>query len=418
MCLVAVSVLLACVLLVTGVLYEYFSRIQRGELRTQTRLAAQGVARQGQDYFTGLDAGLFRVTWVGPDGRVLYETGAPCAGMESHLDREEIRQALREGFGESARYSRTMTERFFYAAQRLPDGSVLRLAGRQYTVWGLLLGALQPILLLSAGAVGLSLLLALRLTRNIVSPINELDLEAPGAVYPELQPLVDRIGRQKRREFTANVSHELKSPLHTISGSAELLKEGLVRPEDVPRFSGRIYAEAQRMIVLVDDIIALSRLDEGGEGLAWEETDLYSLAGEAVDSLADRARAAQVRLTLTGGRAPLRGVPQLLRAIVSNLCDNAIKYNRPGGRVDVEVARRERGIVLTVSDTGVGIPEEDRERVFERFHRVDKSRSKEVGGTGLGLSIVKHAAQLHQAEVRLDSQTGQGTTVTVRFPNP
>ncbi len=417
MCMAALSVLFACVLLIMGLLYDYFSRLQQEQLRIQTRLVVQGVSAQGRDYFTDLDTGIYRVTWVGAEGTVVYDTGLDAAAMDSHLGREEIREAVQNGYGESVRYSDTLTERFFYVAQRLPDGSVVRLAGRQYTVWVLLLGILQPIILVAALAVVLCLVLASRLTRKIVAPLNGLDLETPGAVYPELQPLIDRIGSEKRREFTANVSHELKTPLQTISGSAELLKDGLVRPEDVAQFSGRIYTEAQRLISLVNDIMALSRLDEGGQDLPWEKTDLYALAEETLLSLKSRAAAAQISLDLRGGYAPLFGVPQLLKGIVFNLCDNAVKYNRPGGSVSVEVVRREGEVVLSVSDTGIGIPEEDRERVFERFYRVDKSRSKEVGGTGLGLSIVKHGVRLHGASIQLDSAVDRGTVVTVRFPN-
>ena len=541
-CLACLAVFLSSLVLIMGALYGYFSRAQLRQLQVETALAAQGVSRDGADYFDRLDVSGLRFTWIAADGSVLYDSASDSSAMENHLEREEIQQALSTGTGTSTRYSSTLLERLLYAAQRLPDGTVLRLASSQYSVVTITLGTLQPILLVAVIAVVLALVLASRLSKRLVRPLNELDLDDPlsndcadelapllrridsqqrqlraqqsqlrqrreefaavtnnmsegllllsakGAVLSinpaaarllgtdkdcvgqdllsvnrslELQNLIAqaRAGRraeavlplsagsyqidanpvvsdgavsgvavlmfdvteresaeQMRREFTANVSHELKTPLHSISGCAELLLNGMVKSEDVERFSRQIYTEAQRMITLVDDIIRLSRLDEGAEGMQWETVDLFSLAEDTVRRLSSTAQAADVSLTLTGEGVSIRGIPQLLEGIVYNLCDNAIKYNRPGGSVTVNVRRTPGWAQLSVADTGIGIPPEHQGRVFERFYRVDKSHSKEVGGTGLGLSIVKHAARIHNAQLDLRSTPGEGTTITVRFP--
>ena len=242
------------------------------------------------------------------------------------------------------------------------------------------------------------------------------DGEISGAALLLLDVTEKEQAEQLRREFTANVSHELRTPLTSICGCAELLKSGMVRPEDVASFGGSIYAEAQRMVRLVDDIISLSRLDEGAADLKREPVDLYAIARTAVSSLQGKAEESGVRLELTGESVPMEGIPQLLSGIVTNLCDNAIKYNRPGGSVQAEVSRTPSAVRLCVRDTGIGIPAEHQEHIFERFYRVDKSRSRAVGGTGLGLSIVKHAARIHGASIQLHSVPGEGTEITVTFP--
>ena len=433
-CVVAVTVLLASLILIMGLLYDYFSRVQKDQLSALADLAARGVEVQGVDYFEGMDLGDCRVSWIDADGDVLYDNMGDAAYMENHLDREEIREALETGRGESSRYSDTLTEKLSYQARRLSDGTVIRLAVSRYTAWVLLMGVLQPVLLVALLAVLLSLLLAYRLSANLVKPLNEVDLSEPlkNVEYEELRPLLSRIDSQHRqlrrdreelekneeirREFTANVSHELKTPLHSISGYAELLAKGIVRPEDVQKFSGKIYDESQRMTSLVEDIIELSHLDTGAQDLTREDTDLYLIARSAADSLSMAAAEAEVELKVSGESARLRGVPRLLYGICYNLCDNAIKYNRKNGSVKVTVANAPEEVVLKVEDTGIGIPEESRERIFERFYRVDKSRSKAVGGTGLGLSIVKHAALIHRASIEIDSSPGNGATFTLHFP--
>ena len=541
-CLVAITVFTASVILIMGVLHAYFSDVQQEQLKMQTNLAAQGVMHEGMDYFKDLDVSDYRMTWIDGQGAVLYDSQSDSAGMENHLEREEVKAALVSGYGESRRYSATLMERYLYAARRLPDGTVLRLSISQNSILTLLMGMVQPICIVFAVALLLSVALAVRLSGRIVQPFNEIDFDNPlsNEGYDELSPFLRRIASQQRqlasqrdaleqkenelhtivgsmnegmillnekgkiismnpaarrllgaswecvgldllsvsrnldlqeilektlrgeacekvialqgeryqidaspvraedkgrgaalcffnvtekekaeqmrREFTANVSHELKTPLHAISGYAELLKNDMVKREDVSPFAGKIYDEAQRMTQLVEDIISLSRLDEGAKDMESERTELYGLAAKAVKSLEPEADAARVTMELSGEPADVEGVPQLLYSIVYNLCDNAIKYNREGGKVAVRVAAEKGKTILTVSDTGIGIGKEHWERIFERFYRVDRSHSRAVGSTGLGLSIVKHAVIIHKAEITLDSEEGRGTTVTVKFP--
>ena len=435
--LVALAVFLASLVLIMSVLHSYYTRVQKQQLKIETQLAAQGVALNGADYLNGFDAKGCRITWIAPDGKVLYDNQADTDNMENHLEREEVREAIRLGYGESARYSSTLSEKQFYSAQRLPDGSVVRLSSAQSTVWMLLLGVAQPICIVVLLAFILSFLLASRLSKKIVEPINNIDLDAPlqyedKAEYAEIRPLLHRMSAQQtqikrtqaelektsqiRQEFTANASHELKTPLHAISGYAELIENGMVREEDIRPFAGKIRAESQRMTKLVEDIIDLTRLDGGASDLAREETDLSRIAENAVDTLRSTAEENGIALSFTGEPAPLKGIPQVLYSIVYNLCDNAVKYNYSGGHVEVSVKNLPASVRLTVSDTGIGIPEDCRDRIFERFFRVDKSHSKEVGGTGLGLSIVKHGAMIHHARVSIDSKLGQGTIFTIDFP--
>ena len=432
----ALAVFLASLVFIMGVSYNYFTGVQMKQLHAETALAAQGVTLSGMDYLDEL-SGDCRITWVAADGTVLFDNEADASRMENHLEREEIRQALQTGTGEARRYSPTLADRQLYAAQRLPDGSVLRLSAVQLALWSLVLGFAQPICLVALLALALSFFLASRLTKKIVAPINAIDPDNPMQYYErdeyrEVEPLLRRIAAQQaqlrrdraeierasliRQEFTANVSHELKTPLHAISGYAELLESGLAKPEDVKPFAGKIRSESCRMTKLVEDIIDLTRLDAGGADYVFEPCDLLRIAENAVDSLQSEAAGQSITLSLRGESAPMSGVPRLLHSIVYNLCDNAIKYNRPGGRVDVNVAPEGEKVVLRVSDTGVGIPKDSIDRIFERFYRVDKSRSKAVGGTGLGLSIVKHAALIEKADVRVESEPGDGSTFTVTFP--
>ena len=539
---VAVMVFVASVLIILGFLYGYFSDVQTTQLKMQTELAAHGVNLDGKAYFDGLEAEDYRVTWIATDGTVLYDNYGDESAMENHLWREEVREAFKYGFGESERTSSTLEERALYAAQRLNDGSVIRLSIAQSSILTLILGMLQPMCTVFAIALILSLFLAYRLAKNIVEPLNKLNLDEPlkNENYDELAPLLRRIAwqqkelskksselqnrqnefeavtdsmneglvlmnykgtilsineaasrlldtghesvgkniltinrnmelqeilskalagetaqkvvainegyyqieaspvvadgaisgmallifdvterenaEQMRREFTANVSHELKTPLHTISGYAELMKAGIVKSDDVPNFASKIYGEAQRLSQLVEDILNLSHLDEGAEGMTRMEVDVYALCEATIKSLETEAEGAGVNMSLAGERGSINGIPQLLGSIIYNLCDNAIKYNKEDGSVDVTVTDRDSEVVVSVKDTGIGIPPEHLDRIFERFYRVDKSHSKEVGGTGLGLSIVKHAVKIHDAKVDVTSAVGEGTTITVAFP--
>lgn len=539
---VAVSVFLISALLFMTVLYDYFSGFQQKQLKMQTELAAKGVEDEAINYLQNLSIQNHRITWIGTDGNVLYDSVYDASDMENHFEREEVKEALESGYGESSRYSSTLTEHYLYSAKRLSDGTVIRLSVTQNSLLVLTLGMLQPIIIIFILVVIISSVVASRLSKKIVQPLNELNLEKPlsNDGYDELSPLLRRINTQQkeisrqhdellqkqsefeavtsgmkegivllsnnstvlsinraaadlfgtdrsctgqdilsvnrsldlaeiihrslcgqyaekiiefggekyqldanpviadgkvsgtvlllfdvtekekteqmRREFTANVSHELKTPLQTISGCAELLANNIVKADDIPKFGAQICTEARRMIRLIEDIIKLSHLDEGANDMQCETVDLYSLAERTLQSLQAEARDANVSLSLKGDSAKMRGIPQLLDGIIFNLCDNAIKYNRKNGSVSVEIKNEGDNITLTVSDTGIGIPEEHRDRIFERFYRVDKSHSKEIGGTGLGLSIVKHAARLHEATIELNSVVDAGTTVTVIFP--
>ena len=541
-CLVALAVLVATVALIMGVLYGYFTDMQHDQLKMQTELAAQGVNNEGLDFFQDMNMKDYRITLIQPDGTVIYDSQVQSGDMENHLEREEVQEALSSGYGESERYSATLMETSLYSAIQLDDGSILRMSISQSSILTLLLGALQPIIVIIVIAVILSLFLASRLSKKIVKPLNELDLDDPlsNEGYDELSPLLLRVynqqkqlkkqaaalqksqdefaaatasmseglillndkctilsinkaatvlldtdqhcvgqniltvnrdlelqdvlskalngeqneiildlhdghyqisaspvisdstvsgiallifdvtekenAEQMRREFTANVSHELRTPLHSISGYAELLKNGMVKTGDIRPIASKIYGEAQRMVQLVEDIINLSPLDEGAEDMLREKVDMFEIVKATVQSLEPEAESADVSINMTGEQAVITGVPQLLGGIVYNLCDNAIKYNHKGGRVSISLKSSPNEVILTVSDNGIGIPAEDQNRIFERFYRVDKSHSKEVGGTGLGLSIVKHSAKIHNAKISLESTVGKGTTITVRFP--
>ena len=432
------SVLTLSFILITALLYSHFTNEQLDQLRSETRLVAQSLALDGTHYFDTLGAADFRITWITADGTIIYDNEADTSVMENHLEREEIRDALREGYGESSRYSSTLFERQLYTAQRLPDGTVLRLSITQATIWNLLLHFLLPMAGILVAALLTSLFLAFSLSRRIVEPLNTLDLDHPlknadHTAYAEILPLLRRLDDQHRQlasdreelektsqirqEFTANASHELKTPLHVISGYAELLESGMVTTEEARRlFAGKIRAESQRMSKLVGDIIDLSRLDSGGIGMPRELTDLYRIALNAAEALQIEAESADVTVTVEGSPTILYGVPLVLYSIVYNLCSNAINYSNKGGQVLVTVRDLPGKAQLTVSDKGIGIPAEDLDRIFERFYRVDKSHSKEVGGTGLGLSIVKHAAEIHDAEIRVTSKLGKGSVFTVLFP--
>ena len=533
---VAALVLLSSLSVILGVLYNHFTDVQVAQLKDELSLAVTGTEQYGNAFLENVEADRFRVTWIDKDGTVLFDTQADQSAMENHADREEIREAMETGTGSAVRNSSTMTEQTYYEAMRLYDGTVLRVSANQASAWALMIDLLWPIVLIAVLAIGLSLVLARRMARKIVGPLNVLDLERPLAndTYEELSPLLRRINRQHlqieaqmrklrrkadefsqitshmqeglvvldketnirsinsaavkifgaeensvgssffrlggsnalrpalndaldrghgtatlaengrvyrfdmsrirsdgrllgavilavdvteaqnaeqlRREFSANVSHELKTPLQSIIGSAELLESGMVRPEDAPRFVGHIRREAARLVDLIEDIIRLSQLDEG-IAPTMEDVDLLALAQEVKTILEPCAAEKDVRIEVSGQGFPLTGVRRMLQEVIYNLCDNAVKYNVPGGLVRVHVEGRK----LTVSDTGIGIPQEHQDRIFERFYRVDKSHSKASGGTGLGLSIVKHAVQYHHGIITLQSELSKGTTISVLF---
>ncbi len=411
--------------------------------RAFTKQAWQSLANEASEIAAGyayLDApeglgefaaGGLRITLVAPDGSVLFET-AGVSQPENHLARPEIRDALAQGTGRIERASETLGYRTCYYALRLADGNVLRVAQDSKNLWSIFDEALPALLLSCLVLLGAAALSAGLLTRSLVNPVLKMseDLEhiQEHVPYKELLPFAEAIhsdhilresNEKLRQEFTANVSHELKTPLTSISGYAELIETGLAKPEDIPLFGQKIHTEASRMIVLVNDILELSHLDSldaAKETQHKETVDLLDVVRDCAERQKVNAKHAYVALSYLGESAPVPGSRSLLDELCQNLCDNAIRYNRPGGKVQLLTGcTRDGHAYLTVKDTGIGIPKEAQGRVFERFYRVDKSRSKATGGTGLGLAIVKHIVRIHDARITLESQPGQGTAVTVLF---
>ena len=430
---------LVSILVSLTVLYSTFLDETQENLAAEADFVAAGVEREGLAYLEVLPFHRdIRITWIGADGQVLFDTDADPALMDNHSDRPEFLKALQTGEGEARRVSGTLSDWVIYRAVRIGDGSVVRLCLLEASPLAMLGSAALPLILMLLAALVAAVVIAAMTVQRIVAPINRIDLRAPDsdAVYTELVPLTQRIEAQNRqiddhiaemqeaheeqdrfrREFTANVSHELKTPLTSISGFAEIIRDGLVRPEDIPHFAGTIYQEAQRLILLVGDIIKISRMDDHKIPIQKEMVDLYELSGVILDRLRPQAEKNSITLTLTGDHTQILGSCQIADEMIYNLCDNAIKYNRPGGSVTVSIVPEQDAVALTVRDTGIGIPKEHQDRIFERFYRVDKNRSRSIGGTGLGLSIVKHGAIFHSAEVTLDSAPGEGTAITVRFP--
>lgn len=424
------------VLVCSSLIYQSVTVDDSGRmLESECRVVCASLRGDDTDVMrlTAFDSGDVRVTLVGTDGTVLYDNQNSVASMPNHADRPEIAEALADGTGSAERDSETSGYVSIYRAIRLANGNVLRLAvdrdGAAAAVRHDLLLVCAVVLVIIAVCWAASRLVADRL----VSPILAIDPAEPDAAvtYVEIEPLVERISEQveelrgadlMRREFTSNVTHELKTPLSSISGASELIRDGIARPEDVPEFAGRIYDEAHHMTELVNDILTLSKLDEsersGDASLlgAPEPVNLLHVAREVATRLAPVAEKTGVSITAAGEACVVQGYPRLLDELVYNLCDNAIRYNHEGGWVDVSVSLEDECPLLVVTDSGSGIPAEQQAKVFERFYRGEQSRSRETGGTGLGLAIVKHAATLHGAALTLDSEPGRGTTVCVRFP--
>lgn len=538
-CALVLAVGLAAVM---GILYSNFDGQMRKELSKEAAYLAYGVEQQGVDYLKNIKDKSARITYIDQDGTVLFDNEADVSEMKNHSDRTEFQKAEKYGAGESSRYSDTLSEKTIYYALRLKDGTVLRVSGTQDSVLALVENLIFPLCGLLCLMLILSGIMASAISKRIVKPINELDLESPkeNQIYEELSPLLSKIHRQNReiqnqlelakqqqeefslitenmqeglividkytmilsanssawnlfhmdrvrqgesvycldreeefrhaieqvlsgehtelvlklngsdiqlianpvirdkktegavvllvnvteklereslrREFSANVSHELKTPLTSISGFAEIMQGGLVKNEDIPKFAGRIYKESQRLLQLVEDVIQISQLDEEKTSYVWKPVDVYQVCKNAFESLREKAKRLNVHLYICGERMKMEAVRTLLEEAVYNVCDNAIKYNRNDGSVSVFLTQTAQEIQIVVKDTGVGIPKEDQDRVFERFYRVDKSHSKEIGGTGLGLSIVKHAVGALKGSVILRSEEGNGTEITLRFP--
>ena len=424
----AVTLLLSYIIL-TLITYNRNLDTLESEVRQEAKYIQAAINISGAQYLEEMDGvdWTTRVTQIDENGDVLYDTRRDSSTLENHSGRKEVREALAEGEGEDVRMSDTVGQEMYYYALLMDDGTVLRASKSMDGLVRTALGNLPIMAGLAAVMLVLAYFLAKWQTKRLVRPLYELDLEHPleNKTYEELTPFLEAMDKQNkekeavsnmRKEFSANVSHELKTPLTSISGYAEIMKNGMVRQEDIPLFSERIYKEARRLITLVEDIIKLSKLDEESVELEKQEVDLYELTREIVSRLAPQASQKNIRMELSGEPVNYFGIRQILDEMIYNVCENAVKYNNEYGRVSVWVGNTLDGPKVTVSDTGIGIPKEHHERIFERFYRVDKSHSKERGGTGLGLSIVKHGALLHGAKVTVDSAPGKGTRIEMQFP--
>lgn len=539
--LVSVIVFILGLAFIMGILYRYFGNEIKDELRNEASYLVAGVEMQGEEYLENVSFKDSRVTYISQDGTVLFDSEADTVSMDNHSHREEVVEAAKQGTGEAYRVSNTLSEMTIYYALRLSDETILRVSTTQYSVLALIYQLIQPVLIILVLMIILSVIFATRISKKIVQPVNELDLEHPeeNQAYEEVAPLLSKIHRQNRqikeqldtarqqqaefsiitenmqegllvidrytmilsgnssvwklfqtkektgesiysldrseefrkvvetvlegrhgdsilkfqgghvrlianpvyregetvgavlllvdvteqveretlrREFSANVSHELKTPLTSISGFAEIIQDGFVKPEDIKVFAGRIYKEAQRLIQLVEDVIKISQLDEGEVPYQWQKEDLYNISKSVLDNLREVANRRNIQLYIEGERTILRTVRPIFEEALYNLCENAIKYNKENGNVSIVLTENKNEVRITVKDTGIGIPAEDQSRVFERFYRVDKSHSKEIGGTGLGLSIVKHGVTFLGGSLELISEEGEGTEISMVFP--
>lgn len=417
------------------VMYSKFNTYIKESVRNEAEYVRAAMEELGEDYINVSFENLAdsRITIMDADGNVLFDTMASADSMENHKDRPEVVKALSDGYGENVRFSETLSEQTFYYALRLENGDILRVARTTDSVFFTLLSSFTLLGVLVVFIFLLEFFLVQRQTKELIKPINELDLEHPlrNVCYDELRPLLVRLDQQNkqivrqveelkeaeamRKEFSANVSHELKTPLMSISGYAELMMNGMVQPENIPDFSGRIYHEASRLSSLVSDIIQLSRLDEKSSDMPFEAVEVYELTEDIVMHLQAAADKKNISLEFQGHTAAVRGVRQVLYEMFYNLADNAIRYTEEGGTVIVSVKKKEGKVFYSVTDTGIGIPKNEQKRIFERFYRVDKSHSRQTGGTGLGLSIVKHGAALHNAKIHLESEPGKGTKIELIF---
>lgn len=415
-------------LIMTVIVYVQNMNLLESEVKQEAKYICTTIGISGADYLAQMDEVDWntRVTQIDSDGLVLYDSKRDGQMLDNHKERTEVKDAFANGSGEDVRFSDTVGREMYYYALRLEDGTVLRVAKARDTLAKTALNVLPVMCVLAAVMLFFAWLMAKWQTARLIRPINELDVEHPleQVAYEELRPLLTAMDEQNRakdavsnmrKEFSANVSHELKTPLTSISGYAEIMKNGMVRPNDIPVFAERIYKEARRMITLVEDIIKISRLDEESVELEKADVEFYALCREVVSRLTPQANAKKVRMELSGEKVIYHGIRQILDEMVFNICENAIKYNKEGGKVSVWVGDTLDGPKIVVSDTGIGIPEEHQERIFERFYRVDKSHSRESGGTGLGLSIVKHGALLHGAKVNVESEVGKGTRMEIQF---
>lgn len=431
------SVVIALTTILTVVIvYKSFSNQNIAALKGELTATSSGVELNGVAFLKSL-SGKHRITLVDSSGKVLFDNRNDINSLGNHNDREEIREARENGTGYSERYSDTLSRKTINVTKLLNNGDVLRLSKDMSTVWSTLMDTIFPMICVMVFAILIAAYMAGRVSKAVTTPINQIDLNEPDRekVYDEIEPLIDKIIKQNnqidkqieqlnmehekqdnlRRDFTANVSHELKTPLTSISGFAEIIQNGMVKEEDITRFAGKIHSEAQRLIILVGDIIKLSQLDGKDIAVKMEPIDLYETSQAVMGHLEAAAEKKNIKMFLSGKHLVITGAEQIIEEMIFNLIDNAIKYNKTGGKIYVNILKNDDGINLSVEDTGIGIKDEDIGRIFERFYRADKSHSKEIGGTGLGLSIVKHGANFHNAKVFVKSKYKEGTKITILF---
>lgn len=430
--LVALSSILLTTVLVTAVFSGFFRNEILDELRTCAQvIQSAGIFDGQEEVYTDVGADELRITLIDTDGTVIYDNDVAVGDLDNHGNRPEVELASEQGEGLAVRRSNTLDRDAFYYAVQQEDGTVLRVAKEASSVWDIFRSALPISLALALLILILCILLSARATKSLMAPITQLaehlDEEETMPVYKEMIPFVNTIRKQHddimrnakmRQDFTANVSHELKTPLTSISGYAELIEHNMVSQTDIPRFAGEIHRSATRLLTTINDIIKLSELDVmETTTLVLDRLPLYQMAENCVDMLQVNAEKHQVTLKLEGEPAYIMGNREMVDEVLYNLCDNAIRYNNINGSVVVRVKPEGEKVRLCVEDTGIGIPEKHQSRVFERFYRVDKSRSKATGGTGLGLAIVKHIVAQHEAEMKLESEPGKGTRITILFEN-
>ncbi len=430
---IAVLAVIATVVGITIIYYGLFQRQVRADLSVSAKLLRdthyfESVNIDTDDIDLSTDIEELRVTWVAEDGTVLYDNDASTKLLTNHNDRPEKQEAFTDGVGEAVRKSDTMNQNTFYYAVLLDNGTVLRVATNAQSLWSVFMSVAPIIILIILIIITICILISHLLTRQLIRPIEVMvsnlenaDYESP---YKELDPLSEMLRSQHtdvlaaakaRQDFTANVSHELKTPLTAISGYAELLEGGMVSEDKQNHFYHEIRKNADRLLALINDIIKLSELDRVDHGIAFEQIDLYEVAKECVNELSVSAKLKDISIDIDGKERSIHGNRELIKELIENLVQNAIRYNNPGGKVMVTVNTIDNSTCLIVKDNGIGIPAADQQRVFERFYRVDKSRSKATGGTGLGLAIVKHIVEIHDAKLQLDSAPGVGTTISVLF---
>lgn len=428
MILVIATTLVIAYAMTTFVVYRQTVSIMEDEVRQEAAYIKAAIELVGYEYLSEMDgvSENTRLTLIEDSGAVIYDSKQDEFTLQNHKDRPEIMDAFEHGSGQEIRKSDTLNKSMFYYAVKLSNSHVLRVSKMMDTSLYTAVQMLPWMGIIAIGMLMFAFLLSRWQVERLVKPVNELDLENPlgNETYEELTPLLESMDKQNRekeavanmrKEFSANVSHELKTPLTSISGYAEIMKSGLVKPEDMNRFAETIYHEASRLIKLVEDIMKLSRLDEGNAIIEKEPLDLYELTKEIVLRLTPHAVRAGVKIEIIGESVEYVGVRPVLDEMIYNICENAIKYNVDGGSVKIWVGNTLRRPKVIVEDTGIGIPAEQQERIFERFYRVDKSHSKETGGTGLGLSIVKHGAIFHSAEIHVESTLGKGTKMEIIF---